>query len=233
MSTVDKPTINAQNLNARNVSAGDGNIVGDVRHLYPSAPAGPDRPRKGPLTRVFVVHGRDLQVRSAVFDLLRALGLYPWEWEQAVADLGEGSPYVGDVVAHAVRHSRAALVLLTPDDLAQLHPALHRTGEPRHERALTGQPRPNVLVELGMVLAAYPERCLIAEFGGLRPVGDIIGRNVIRFDRTEEGIRSALHKTVVRLRRAGCTVDDSGGDWRSPDRFLRLDAYDRRAERPS
>jgi hypothetical protein len=73
---------------------------------------------------------------------------------------------------------------------------------------------------------------LIAEFGELRPIGDTVGRNVIRFEDTEEAIRISIHKIVERLRGAGCTVDDSGGDWRTPERFLRLDAYHRSAGRP-
>ena len=232
MSAIDNSFINAENL-----AVGDKNVVGNQQHFYSAVPAAsatpvePTRPGGGPLTRVFVVHGRDHQVRTAAFDLLRALRVYPWEWEQVVADLGQGAPYSGDVVAHAVHHSRAALVLLTPDDLAQLHPDLHTPGETRHETTPNGQPRPNVLIELGMVLAAYPERSLIAEFGTLRPIGDISGRNVIRFDGTEKSIRISLHKIVERLRQAGCAVDDSGDDWRSPERFLRLDAYQRSAGR--
>ncbi len=64
----------------------------------------------------------------------------------------------------------------------------------------------------------------MVEMGELRPISDIGGRNVIRFD----GSPASMGKLVERLKSAGCAVDDRGGDWRDPRRFARLDAYDRR-----
>jgi hypothetical protein len=51
-----------------------------------------DRARK-----VFVVHGRNGAARSALFTFLRALGLAPIEWSEAVRMTGEGSPYIGQM----------------------------------------------------------------------------------------------------------------------------------------
>ncbi|KUO14089.1 TIR domain-containing protein [Streptomyces sp. DSM 15324] len=172
---------------------------------------------------VFVVHGRDEEVRMKMFDLLRLLDLRPLEWEDLVRATGQTAPFLGEVVAGAPARAQAALVLLTPDDVVQLHPALRGPVEPPYETEPICQPRPNVLIELGMVLMAYPERTLIVEIGELRPVSDIGGRNVIRFD----GSAAALGKIVERLKGAGCRVNDTGSDWRQTWPYSRLAAYGR------
>ncbi|NUR61230.1 MAG: nucleotide-binding protein [Catenulispora sp.] len=171
---------------------------------------------------VFVVHGRDEQVRTRMFDFLRCLDLRPLEWEELVASSRKISPYLGDVVALAPSLAQAALVLLTPDDVVRLHPDLHRDWEPLFETGETCQARPNVLIELGLVLGAYPERTLIVEVGRLRPIADIEGRNVIRFD----GSAESVGKIVERLKTAGCAVNDRGSDWRKP--WPLLDAQERK-----
>ncbi|BBA99836.1 hypothetical protein RVR_6632 [Actinacidiphila reveromycinica] len=191
---------------------------GDDQGTRPAASA-PGRTR-----RVFVVYGRDEQVRREMFELLRRLDLRPLEWEDLVRATGQASPFLGDVVAQAPAQAQAALVLLTPDDVAHLHPRLAGPNEPVHEIEPTGQPRQNVLIELGMVLMAYPERTLIVEVGALRPAADTTGRNVIRFD----GSETALGKIVERLKQAGCDVNDTGSDWRQTWPFRHLDAYVRR-----
>ncbi|MEU6592276.1 TIR domain-containing protein [Streptomyces sp. NPDC046881] len=192
-----------------------------VRQVRPdqggSGPA-PDRRRN-----VFVVHGRDEEVRLRMFDLLRLLDLRPLEWEDLVKATGQTAPFLGEVVAGAPALAQAALVLLTPDDIVQLHPDLHGRSEPPYETEPTGQPRPNVLIELGMVLMAYPERTLMVEVGELRTIADIAGRNVIRFDGTE----AALRKIAERLKLAGCAVDDTRSDWLQTWPYRHLSAYGR------
>ncbi|WP_033281268.1 TIR domain-containing protein [Streptomyces sp. NRRL F-525] len=188
----------------------------------PSAPppAGHDRSRS-----VFVVHGRDEEVRAAMFGLLRRLDLRPLEWEELVRATGKTSPFLGEVVMNAPAQAQAALVLLTPDDVAKLHPHLLGNRERDDETQLTGQPRQNVLIELGMVLMAYPERTVIVEVGRLRHVADTAGINVIRFDGTE----ASLAKIAARLRLAGCQLDDTRPEWRETRHFQNLSAYRRLA----
>src|SRR5262249_53084469 len=74
--------------------------------------------------RLFVIHGRDEQVRAAFFELFHALDLRPLEWEQLVTATSAATPFLGDVIDNAFEVARAAVVLLTPDDGAVLHPAL-------------------------------------------------------------------------------------------------------------
>lgn len=94
---------------------------------------------------IFVVHGRNLAARDAMFDFLRTLGLLPIEWSQAVAATGRPSPYVGEVLKAAFGRAKAVMVLMTPDDEARLRPHLQGRGEPPHETNLTPQARANVL----------------------------------------------------------------------------------------
>lgn len=231
---------NSNNNYGGNQSVGDGNIQTSGDHSpvgqVPPVPAGQPRvgaerhggipaQSEGDRARsVFVVHGRDDQVRREMYELLRRLDLRPKEWEDLVRATGQPSPFLGDVVAGAPAQAQAALVLLTPDDVVTLHPDLRGHSEPDYETAPVCQPRPNVLIELGMVLMAYPERTLIVEVGGLRPIADIAGRNVIRFD----GSETALGKIVERLKLAGCAVNDTGSDWRHTYPFQHLSAYHRR-----
>ncbi len=64
-----------------------------------------------PSRNVFVVHGRDEQVRREMFGLLRRLGLNPLEWEHLVGATGLASPFIGEVVAHAPSVAGAALAV--------------------------------------------------------------------------------------------------------------------------
>jgi predicted nucleotide-binding protein len=145
------------------------------------------------------------------------------EWEALVDGTGSTSPFLADTIATALRHVQAALVLLTPDDVVSLHPALLGTAEAAYETMPAGQPRPNVLIELGMARAILPKSTIIVQIGYIRPIADLAGLNLIKFD----GTNAALGRIVERLKMAGCAVDDRGSDWRRTGRFARLQALTR------
>jgi predicted nucleotide-binding protein len=172
---------------------------------------------------VFVIHGRDKTVRRIMFEFLRSLDLRPQEWEPLVAATGSTLPTLSEVVTTALSAGRAQAVVavLTPDDIVSLHPALRESDDPADEITPVMQPRPNVLIELGIALGASRHRTIIVEFGRLRRIADLNGLNVIRFD----GSQTAIGKLVERLKLAGCAVADKGSDWRDTDRFRGLDAY--------
>jgi hypothetical protein len=86
-----------------------------------------------------------------------------------------------------------------------------------------GQARPNVLIELGIALANDPAHTIVLEVGAHRPIADLAGTNVIRFD----GGSVALGKVVERLKSAGCPVNEVGADWRDEARFAGLAVYAR------
>jgi predicted nucleotide-binding protein len=219
-----------------NLSFGGGSVVQRLRGAGPRRDSGakavPERQSATDLAadrrrNVFVIHGRDSQVREAGFGLLRALDLRPLEWEALVHSTREGSPFLGRVVADAPSLAQAAVVLLSPDDVVMLHPGLRGMHEDRFELWPAMQPRPNVLLELGMVLAVYAQNTIIVEFGDLRPTADLVGRNVIRFNEAVS-LPEALRKISSRLKTAGCLVDDLGTDWLDIRPFTTMKAYRRR-----
>lgn len=157
---------------------------------------------------VFVVHGRNEPLRAAMFEFLRALGLKPLEWDQAVALTGEGSPYVGQVLDVAFAQAQAVVVMLTPDEVTYLRPELASSAEDPEIQPAT-QARPNVLFEAGMAFGHDAKRTVIVEVGSMRPFSDVVGRHSIRLANDVRS-RKAL---AQRLETAGCSVDISGTDW--------------------
>jgi predicted nucleotide-binding protein len=219
--------IKVKRVDAKNVSfRGD---AGDHTHWPNAAHHAPERSRgeSDGSRRVFVIHGRDEEARIALFDLLRALGLQPLEWEQLVRDTGAGAPSLAEIVSDAARGAQAVVALLTPDDVVALHPSLRTVEDAEDEQAVGCQARPNVYLELGMALAACPDRTIIVEAGATRRPADLAGLNYIRIDKTA----GWCNKLAERLRSAGCPVDRAGTDWQRTSRFTWLAAHDRRPPR--
>lgn len=177
---------------------------------------------------VFVIHGRDRAARDRFFEFLRAVDLRPLDWELTVMATGLSTPSLLRVIRTAMLRAQAIVALLTPDDMVALHPTLRGAQEPETDTAPQMQPRPNVLIELGMALMGFPERTIIIEIGRLRPVTDLGGLNTVQLD----GDPTSVGKLVQRLRTAGCRVDDAGADWLGmQQRLADLAAYGRRPER--
>jgi predicted nucleotide-binding protein len=158
--------------------------------------------------KVFVVHGRNWAARSAMFAILRSLGLDPIEWSEAIAMTGEASPFIGHVLDIGLGVAQAIVVLLTPDDVAYLR-SEYASGEDDPDTAPLGQARPNVLFEAGMAMGRDPKRTVLVELGRLRPFSDVAGRHVLRMTDTPQK-RTEL---AQRLKTAGCDVNMAGQDW--------------------
>jgi predicted nucleotide-binding protein len=165
--------------------------------------------------KVFVIYGRNEKARKALFAFLRSVGLDPKEWGQWVEAIGQGSPYVGEVLKKGFEEAQAFVVLMTPDDEARLREPLRGTYEEPHEINLTPQPRPNVIYEAGMAMGIDEERTILVELGKLRPISDIFGRHVIRINNTPQKRK----ELAQRLERAGCPVDLRGNDWLEAGNF--------------
>ena len=158
---------------------------------------------------VFVVHGRDNDARNAMFAFLRAIGITPIEWTSALRMSGKPAPYISDILKAAFARARAIVVLMTPDDLAQMREDLLLPSDKPYERTPTGQARPNVLFEAGMAFATHPDRTVIVELGNIREFSDVAGRHVVHMS-NEFPKRQEL---ATKLSNAGCNVDTSGTDW--------------------
>lgn len=163
---------------------------------------------------VFVVHGRNEDLRRAMFEFLRSINLAPMEWTHAVELTGVGSPYIGQVLDAAFDNARAVVVLLTPDEIAYLQPR-YGDGEHDPETLPAPQARPNVLFEAGMALGRDASRTVMVEVGDVRPFSDVAGRHAVRLTNSAAS-RQAL---AQRLRTAGCDVDLGGIDWHTAGDF--------------
>ena len=157
---------------------------------------------------VFVVHGRNLAARDGVFEFLRALGLKPLAWGQALKLTGEGAPYVGQVLDEAFKKAQAVVVLMTPDEITYLR-SEYTTGDDDPDYEPAPQARPNVLFEAGMAFGRHPKRTILVELGSVRPFSDVVGRHVVRLDGSTERRKDLAQ----RLETAGCAVDINGDDW--------------------
>jgi predicted nucleotide-binding protein len=169
---------------------------------------------------VFVVHGRNIAIRDAVFDFLRSVGLKPMEWEEARRLTGKASPYVGEILDAAFDRAQAVVVILSGDDEARLREVLRGVDEPEHETNLTPQSRANVLFEAGMAMGRDADRTVLVEFGRLRPFSDVAGRHTVRMMSGSAAERQTL---VERLSTAGCDVEIVGRtDWLTRDYFEKV-----------
>jgi predicted nucleotide-binding protein len=177
----------------------------------PAAP-GPSRTRR----KVFLVHGRHLDARRSVVELLRAFDLRVIGWEEAAAQTGRATPYTGDVVAAGMDLADAVVVLFTPDDLGCVRHAFRRPGDGREELELTGQARQNVVFEAGMAMARDRDKVVLVEIGQVRPMTDTAGLNVVRLTDSF----SSRRQLAARLRSAGLDVDTDNDDWPTAGSFV-------------
>jgi predicted nucleotide-binding protein len=200
------------------------NVIGAVYAEAQEAPA----PTEDVTRKVFVIFGRDIEVNKKVFDLLRALGLEPIEWEQLMRAAGNPLAHINQAVATGLTAgaAQAVVALFTPDDMVMLHPQL---GD--DHAAPLFQPRPNVLIELGRAMTSFPTQTVVVEVGRhLRPITDLAGLSVVRFDGAD--LSYSIAKLRERLRQAGCPAGERGTDWADTSRFADLDAYSRRPSFP-
>jgi len=166
-------------------------------------------------SRVFVIHGRNEEMRRALFDFLRAIGLKPIEWSEAVALTGKPTPYIGEILDAAMQYAQAIVVLFTGDDLVRLKDEFLWVNDPVYERETTPQSRPNVIFEAGLAIGKYPDRTILVQVGNLRPFSDIAGRHFIRLLNSSK----SRQELAQRLELAGCEVDLSGTDWHDAGSF--------------
>ena len=215
--------ISVQPLPLRGIEAYGDNVTADIITMPPGTANAPTlvpevagvAPSPTDRAKVFVVHGRNSAVRDAMFSCLRAIGLKPIEWSEAVLATGRPTPYIGDILDAAFSQAQAVVVLLTPDDEARLRPEFVQGDDPPHERDLAGQARPNVLFEAGMAMGRDSGRTVLVEIGVLRPFSDVAGRHVVRFD----GSSQRRQELAQRLQSAGCEVNLSGTDWHTVGDF--------------
>jgi len=160
---------------------------------------------------VFLVHGRDADLRDSMYEFLGALGLRPLEWGHAIrAARGPGgNPYVNDAVTKVLEQAQAIVVLLSPDDEAKLKDQFVGKHERLTEGKLRGQARPNVLFETGIAIGTHHRKTLIVQVGDVKPFSDIGGMHILRLSNSD----ASRNEFANRLEDLGCRVDRSGDAW--------------------
>jgi predicted nucleotide-binding protein len=156
-----------------------------------------------------VVHGQNAAARNAMVFFLRALGLAPIEWDQAVAETSMGTPHNFEAVRAAMDVAQAVVVVLTAEERAGILPSL--SGPDKDDELLRGQPRQNVIIEAGMAMGIDQGRTILVEVGPIRRASDFDGMNTVRMDNTAKK-RASLRSRLVT---AGCAVDESANDYLS------------------
>ena len=190
--------------------------VGESQHQPESQTArGADRAVSDPRS-VFLVRGRNDAAASAVTQLLISADLRVVDWERAVREAGGGTQHLLDIVRAGMGLARATVVLFTPDDWGFLDPRLeHGTADNISDRALTGRPRQNVILEAGMALALRPAKTVLVGVGTVEGMSDLAGLHVVYLDDSTQR-RQAL---LQRLRDMGCAVDMDNDLWHSAGDF--------------
>ncbi|WP_244485273.1 nucleotide-binding protein [Pseudolabrys sp. Root1462] len=164
---------------------------------------------------LFVVHGRDNQLNEDMFAFLRAIGLNPMEWNQAVKAAKGANPNVTEIVRGALQKVQGVIVLFSPDEEARLKSKFRG---PKDEKSLQSQARPNVIFEAGIALGAYQEKTLLVEVGDIRKISDIAGMHILQLNNRATSRKELAQRLKDKLK---FKVDTSGNSWLTVGNFDR------------
>ena len=228
---INKYSTPAQRAAIRSHLAGGGNNEASPAPLGPTSRPRTRKSKTSKKTKgnsVFVVHGRDDELRKSMFEFLRALGLNPMEWSTAVAQAKGGNPYIGNILDAAMAKVQTVVVLFSPDELAQLKEQFWGPDDKHGDGRLAGQARPNVIFEAGLALGAHPEKTVIVQVGRVRPFSDIAGKHLVRLSEDKGRVDLAN-----RLRQFGCPVVTTGEDWMRAGHFEPTETKPRKSRQKS
>lgn len=160
---------------------------------------------------IFVVHGRDIQLNTDMFAFLRAIGLNPLEWSQAIKGARGVNPHVDEVIYDAMEKVQGVLVMFSPDEEARLKNKFC-TPLDRKKRfnKLDGQARPNVIFEAGLALGAHSKKTLLVQVGDVRDISDIAGTHIVHLSNSAASRKELAQRLKTKLR---FNVDTTGTDW--------------------
>jgi hypothetical protein len=154
-------------------------------------------------SRIFLVHGRDLEAASWMRECLSQLGMRTIEWNEAISLTGSASPYILDVVRAGMNAADATVVLFTGDEEVELRPNLQKANEAH----TTGyQSRPNVWLEAGISLAIDRSKTIFIEYGDCRTASDLNGIHFLHCSE-DTPINEFMRTLATRLITAGCKAN--------------------------
>lgn len=158
--------------------------------------------------KVFVVSGRNEELRLSIFNLLRALKLEPMEWMEVIQSTGEVSPYLSQAIMRSIEEAGAVIVIMAPEEEAKL---VEKFQSEEGDEKIYKQPRPNVIFEAGLALGMKEKKTIILQFGELRIFSDILGKHVIKY-RGRDKENDFKMDLLQKLKLAGCQCE-VGGDY--------------------
>ena len=87
--------------------------------------------------KVMVVHGRNHIAKESMFKFLRAIGLNPIEWSEAISLTDKSAPYIGEILEAAFSKAWAVVVFFTGDDEARLKTEWRSSNDHEFEKKYT------------------------------------------------------------------------------------------------
>jgi predicted nucleotide-binding protein len=174
------------------------------------------RPTKKPVVTIsnnsiFVVHGRDVQLNTDMFAFLRAIGLNPLEWTQAIKGAKGANPHVDEVIYSAMEKVQGVLVMFSPDEEARLKTKFCTSLDKKKGfNKLDGQARPNVIFEAGLALGAHSKKTLLVQVGDVRDISDIAGKHLVYLSNSAASRKELAQRLKTKLK---FKVDTTGTDW--------------------
>ena len=155
---------------------------------------GPREQAKPKAAKIFVVHGHDRDARDQLELILHRLGLEPFILQNN--DAG-GNTIIEALEQNIYQEAAFGIILLTPDDYGYAKSETEADRKPR--------PRQNVVMEMGMVMAALGrDKMAILQKQALERPSDTDGILRIEFN---GHVRDAVPKLVQRLQAAGFVID--------------------------
>ena len=154
----------------------------------------PEAAHKNKAAKIFVVHGHDRDARDQLELILHRLGLEPF----ILQNNDSGGKTIVEVLEQNIYQDAAfGIILLTPDDYGYSKTESEADRKPRA--------RQNVILELGMVMAALGRnKMAILQKQTLERPSDTDGILRIEFN---GHVREAVPKLVHRLQAAGFEID--------------------------
>ncbi len=162
-------------------------------------------------SKVFIIHGRNLEAAKQMGYFVRSLGLTPINFDELRASMG-GTPTVADIVERGMNDAQGVIALFTADEYAGLRPDF-RHGHDRAEDIMRWQARPNVLFEAGMAFGRDRTRVVFVLLGEPKLFTDVAGVHVLRPTNDPKGHRATLMNTLASGMK--CAVTPHSTDWMS------------------
>lgn len=166
-------------------------------------------------SKVFIIHGRNLEAAKEMGYFVRSLGLTPLYFREVRASIG-GTPTIVEIVEQGMEEAQGVIALFTADEFASLRTDF-REKHDRDEDIMRWQARPNVIFEAGMAIGRDRSRVVFVLLGDPKLFTDLVGVHVLRPTNDPKGDRSTLMHTLANGMK--CAVTAHSTEWMAAGDF--------------